>query len=142
MPKAPGTWASLAATLSFKPLMELSPHGLGILWALFLTLTALGVFVGGQLEKSLALKDPQWIVIDEICGQWLTLLIMLAPGVQLGWMELALGFALFRLLDIKKPGPIDRVQHLPGGWGIMLDDLLAGLVAGAGAAVLLAIIKP
>ena len=65
--------------------------------------------------------------LDEFAGQFLTLLVLPAPG----WGGIALGFVLFRIFDIFKPGPIDAVQRLPGATGVMADDLLAGLAAGA-----------
>jgi phosphatidylglycerophosphatase A len=68
-------------------------------------------------------KDPQWIVIDEVVGQWLTL----AGAVTLNWQAFAIGLVLFRIFDIVKPWPVRRFEALPGGWGIVVDDLMAGV---------------
>ncbi len=111
LPTAPGTWGSAAAL----PLAAL------LFWAggsLLLGLAALAV-------RDDADQDPAWIVIDEVVGQWLTLLL-----IPPGWLGYGLGFALFRLFDIKKPWPVDEIdRRVKGGLGIMLDDVLAGLYA-------------
>jgi phosphatidylglycerophosphatase A len=70
-------------------------------------------------------KDPQSVVIDEIAA-----IVMVFVGVPWGWRNALLGFVLFRALDIAKPWPIRSVEKAPGGWGVMLDDLVAGAVAG------------
>lgn len=82
----------------------------------------LGVWVAGEAEQSLGTKDASPIVIDEIAGMLLTYY-----AIPLAWMPLCAGFVLFRFLDIWKPFP--QLENLPGGWGIMLDDLCAGLLA-------------
>jgi phosphatidylglycerophosphatase A len=69
-----------------------------------------------------AQKDPRYIVIDEACGMMVALM-----GLPLNWMTLVAGFLLFRLFDIVKPFPIRRLERLPGYWGILFDDLGAGL---------------
>ena len=81
--------------------------------------------------------DPGWIVIDEVAGQWLALAVCSADR----WYWMLGAFLLFRLFDIWKPGLVDRVQRLPSGWGVMADDLLAGLLAG-GLLLLLRIALP
>ena len=68
-------------------------------------------------------KDPQFIVVDEVLGQWLTL----AGAMALNWKALALAFVLFRIFDIVKPWPVRRFEALPQGWGIVADDLMAGV---------------
>jgi len=68
-------------------------------------------------------KDPQVVVVDEVVGQWLTL----AGARHLNWMTFATAFALFRLFDIWKPPPIRRIERIPGGAGIVLDDMMAGV---------------
>ena len=85
---------------------------------------AVGVWASGLAELSMGEEDPSQVVIDEIAGMWLALL--LAPQVL--WYYAA-AFLLFRVLDIIKPGPINTVQQRHGGWGIMLDDVLAGAAA-------------
>jgi phosphatidylglycerophosphatase A len=91
-------------------------------------LTLAGTWAAQRVAEAEGIEDPQKVVIDEVCG---TLIAMgMASGAGLGVRLLAL--ALFRLLDITKPGPIDSVQRLhPPGVGIMADDVLAGVAAGA-----------
>ncbi len=80
-----------------------------------------GVWSAGMIERYSGHRDPSIVVIDEVAGMWIALL-----GAQrVGWYFLA-AFLIFRLLDITKPGPVNRLQDLPGGWGIMLDDVAAG----------------
>lgn len=68
-------------------------------------------------------KDPQFIVIDEVLGVWLTL----AGATSINWKSFTLGFVLFRIFDIVKPWPVRRFEALPQGWGIVADDLMAGV---------------
>jgi phosphatidylglycerophosphatase A len=80
-------------------------------------------------------KDPSFIVVDEWAGVWWALLpllftVTIQPQPWSLWaVRLAAPFLLFRLFDIWKPGPVDAAQRLPGGWGVVLDDVLAGLLA-------------
>jgi len=146
IPLAPGTWgsfeglalAALLARAAFvrpsaigKLLPFASPAGVGFLLVAVAAIVALaaGTIASGRAEESSGERDPGAIVVDEIAGQ----LIAAAPCALLGaraglWV---LSFALFRVFDIWKPGPIDRLQRLPGGRGIMADDVAAGVVAGA-----------
>lgn len=119
--RAPGTAGSFAALLLAAPLLALSP------WALAagLLLSCLGGW--WAIPRAGGEHDPGWVVIDEFAGQFLTLLVLPAPS----WGGFAAGFTLFRLFDILKPGPIDRIQRLPGATGVMADDILAGLAAAA-----------
>ncbi len=123
-PVAPGTLASAAAALAFR----FSLHGLTLPWYLLL-LVALGV-IGGLASAvyaaELGQKDPSRVVVDEALGQLIAL--FLVPD---RWLPIALSFAFFRLFDIIKPYPIRRLEMLPGGWGIMADDVGAGLAAAA-----------
>ena len=91
-------------------------------------LTVVGIWASNEVARAEGIEDPQKVVIDEVCG---TLIAMgMVSKSSLGIRLLALG--LFRVLDITKPGPIDTVQRLePPGVGIMADDLLAGIAAGA-----------
>jgi phosphatidylglycerophosphatase A len=84
--------------------------------------TALGIGVAGQAEQLLGDRDAAPIVIDEIAG-----MLMTYCAVPVAVLPLVVGFLSFRFFDICKPLP--QLEHLPGGWGIMLDDLLAGLLA-------------
>ena len=125
-PKAPGTagsaLAALLAPLLFLPLP---------LWGRLLFLAVI-VVTGGlaatRAEILLGCTDPGEVVIDELVGVWIALL-PLGAG-QGSWPGLVWAFALFRLFDIRKPWPVHASENwLPAGWGIMLDDILAGLMA-------------
>jgi phosphatidylglycerophosphatase A len=94
-----------------------------------------GVPASGRVAALKGRKDPSGIVIDEVAGQAIALVLLHAAlpadaGGPLRWGLVGLAFGLFRLFDIAKPGWIDRAQSLPGGWGVMADDLLAGTLAG------------
>ncbi len=120
LPKAPGTWGSLAGVLLWLVAgrLDLAPYLL-----LLLVLLVLGVIAAGAAEKIVDLPDPGLVVIDEVVGQ----LIVLTGAPADPWVLIA-GFLLFRFFDILKPFPagwLDR--HIHGGLGIMLDDLVAGL---------------
>ncbi len=81
------------------------------------------VFLAGQAEKIWGRKDPSQVVIDEIVGYMTAML-----GLTFSWKIALLGFFLFRAMDVFKPYPIRKIdQHMPGGWGIVLDDVLAGV---------------
>ena len=100
--------------------------------AVWLLLAYLGVRTSGQVAAFTGSKDPQFVVIDETAGQLITLL-----GAPLHWKSLLAGFILFRAFDIVKPPPIRRLEHLPQGTGIVVDDVAAGLYALAVMQVLL-----
>jgi len=122
MPKAPGTWGSLVA-LPFVPLWQLLP-GWGYLLMLGLTML-FGVWLCGKVARELGVHDHEGIVWDEFVGIWIT--FWLVPE---GWYWMLLGFVIFRVMDIAKPWPISWVdRHIHGGFGIMLDDILAGVAA-------------
>ena len=120
LPKAPGTWGSLAGLLLF---LLLQPLDLLPYLAVVLVLFIAGTLAAGEAEKILDNRDPGVVVIDEIVGMLITM-----SGVPLTLLTLFLGFVLFRFFDIAKPFPVnffDRRFH--GGLGIMLDDVVAGL---------------
>jgi phosphatidylglycerophosphatase A len=122
LPKAPGTWGSLAGLLLWLPLSQL-PLALYLLVVAVLFL--LGTAAAGAAEKIVDQGDPGLVVIDEIVGQLLAL-----TAAPLGLIPALLGFALFRLFDIFKPFPVGWFdQHIHGGLGIMMDDVIAGLYA-------------
>jgi phosphatidylglycerophosphatase A len=130
LPTAPGTWGSLAA-LPFAWILQtwIGPWGLAAAIVLAFTL---GLWSVGRIAGGPAGDDPGPVVIDEVAGQWLTLLIV-PPDLML----YAAGFLLFRLADILKPWPVcwaDRA--VKGALGVMLDDILAALYAGAALALL------
>lgn len=143
LPRAPGTWGSLLALASCELLYRAA--GLAGIGGFAFAAVVLGVPAAGRVARISGRKDPPEVVVDEMAGQALALVLLhaalpAAASPTMRWSLVALVFGLFRLFDIFKPGPIDRVQSLPGGWGVMADDLLAGSVAGilaAGAALLL-----
>lgn len=120
-PFAPGTVGSLAAVLIAWPLSRV---GFGRLHFLILSLALLypAIRAAGIVANLSARKDPQVVVIDEVLGQWLTL----AGALRFDLYTFAAAFALFRLFDIWKPPPIRLIERIPGGVGIVLDDMMAG----------------
>jgi len=177
LPVAPGTWGSLvgvalyailARPLSITRMISVSdggatflivhvPHPLALSCAVALVVALVGLWASGRTARYSAKKDPQFVVIDEVSGQHLTLLLGLGvpiwwkgasalalssmsvylPGASLyfgapSWKYLLLGFILFRAFDIWKPFPARQAESLPGGWGIMADDWVAGIYAAIG----------
>jgi phosphatidylglycerophosphatase A len=84
----------------------------------------IGIPAATQLSRATGLKDPQFVVIDEVAGQLITLI-----AIPVSWKSLLLGFILFRLFDIVKPPPVRQLERLPEGIGIVVDDVAAGLYA-------------
>lgn len=120
--KAPGTWGSLAA---FVPWFFIKDVPIGSYLLILVAVFILGFFVSGTAEKLLDSPDAGCIVIDEILGMFITLLA--APDSPAAWI---LGFVLFRIFDIFKPFPVSWFdQHIHGGIGIMMDDVIAGIYA-------------
>lgn len=123
-PKAQGTFGSLAAILPWLLMRELSvPAWLTIIVVSF----AIGVWACDVAGRILGVADHRSLVWDEFVGLWITLL----PALVAPWWAIVAGFALFRLFDVWKPWPIvwfDR--RVKGGFGVMLDDVIAGLFAG------------
>ena len=117
--------------------------------ALLLVLAAIGVWSAAKTAEYAGIKDPQFVVIDEVAGQHLALILPLIPIALpnlrshmdlsqfavftalslVNWKYLLLGFLFFRLFDIWKPFPLRWLEKLPGGWGIMADDWMAGVYA-------------
>ena len=122
-PWFPGTVASFVAAVIIKFVYPFEPFLLLELPLLLIILFA-GVFVSNKIEKNSGLDDPKYIVIDEVAGMMLTV-FMLPKSLSVVFG----GFVLFRIFDIWKPWIIFRVQRLPNGWGVMMDDILAGLAA-------------
>jgi phosphatidylglycerophosphatase A len=121
-PVAPGTFASLAAVLLYRFVLAGAggPIFAGVIAAVYL----IGVAAAGAFSRLLGERDPGRIVIDEVVGQWIALFLI--PPT---WLNLALAFFFFRFFDILKPFGIRDTERLPGGWGIMTDDVVAGLAA-------------
>lgn len=123
-PKAPGTWGSLASIVAAPWLFLSFP-----LWGRIIILIGvliIGTWACSRAENVLGTKDPGCVIIDELFGQWLTLLFFSSMPI---WY-LLLAFALFRFFDILKPWPIKQAETaFPGGLGVMIDDGVAGLFA-------------
>ncbi len=121
-PVAPGTVGSAAAVaVAFVlvrychwPLWSLAALAVAALWPAF--------WAAGEAARHLGKKDPRFVVVDEVVGQWITIAGLVAPTWQ-GWLA---AFLLFRALDIWKPPPARRLESLPGGAGIVMDDVVAG----------------
>ena len=121
LPIAPGTWGSLAAVIGWWLWLQyLDPL---VFIVLIITIFTIGVFATNIIIDHTGEKDPSRVVIDEVAGQWLGLLML--PD---GTLYIAGAFILFRFLDILKPWPIRHLEQFPKGWGVMLDDMLAGLL--------------
>jgi phosphatidylglycerophosphatase A len=126
IPFASGTWGTGVAILLYWPLARLnqlpSQGGKPWLYALIvLGVIALGTWAADEAEKFYKVKDSGKVVIDEIAGFFVTMFF-----IPFTWYWLLGAFLIFRLFDVIKPGPIRRLQHLKGGVGIMIDDVLAG----------------
>ncbi len=125
---APGTWGSLAGLLYFAVFFQHAPIGAVLIASVVGAYLAVGVC--GEAEVRLRKKDPGEVVLDEVI---VMPLCFLGWRTQLGaapmWVLLLAGFALFRLFDITKPLGIARLQSLPGGWGVVADDVAAALAA-------------
>ena len=124
----PGTWGSAAAVLCWAGFgYRFSAHVLlALLIGIALTLV-FGIPAATRVARETQRPDPGFVVIDEVAGQWIALL--LSP---IDWRHALAAFLLFRLFDITKPFPVRRLEQLPEGWGIVIDDVGAGLYAWAG----------
>ncbi len=121
-----GTWASAVTVLLWWAAAHLIPAGWQM-WAaalLALAVTLIGIPPSTVVARESGIKDPGFAVIDEVAGQMIALI-----AVPLHWHYLLASFILFRGFDIVKPFPLRRLEKLPGGTGIMLDDVGAGLYA-------------
>lgn len=165
IPIAPGTWGSLVGVILYcaaDPRILSVTHStsglrtysrVGVTHvpltaiAICILLGIAGVWVSDRAAKYSGMKDPQFVVIDEVSGQFLAYLLALgstlkvysngagttvAATAPLNWKYLLLGFILFRVFDIWKPFPARQAEALPGGWGIMADDWVAGIYAALG----------
>ncbi len=118
MPFAPGTWGSLAGLFFF---LVLSRNSLAC-FLVFAALFAAGKISADKMETETGRTDPSEIVIDEFVGIFFVFMyIPLTP------FFIATGFVIYRIMDIFKPPPIKSLEKLKGGWGVMLDDVLAGI---------------
>jgi len=118
LPVAPGTWATVVGVA----IVYYLGRNLPAFTILLLVLLALGIMTTGIIEKQLNQKDPGIVVIDEVVGVMIALW-----GLPLIWPVMICGFFLFRAFDMFKIYPINELEAQPGGWGIMLDDCMAGV---------------
>jgi len=122
----PGTWGSAATVLLWAALA----YGLApalrtpVALALAVLVMLIGIPAATRVVRGSGVKDPQFVVIDEVAGQLIALI-----GVPFGWKTFLAGFILFRGFDIFKPPPVRQLEALPEGTGIVVDDLAAGLYA-------------
>ncbi|MFM1831200.1 MAG: Undecaprenyl-diphosphatase [Planctomycetota bacterium] len=157
---ASGTWGSLPPVLLMAGL-HMAGAGNGWMMVSMLVLAVLACVAcvrhGNSVERELRRKDPSEVVIDEVAGMAITLLVPMLVGTVVGaiqgqplgelmavcmaprplWSMLATGFVLFRVTDIVKPPPARGLQTVHAGWGILLDDVFAGLYAGGSLAVIM-----
>jgi phosphatidylglycerophosphatase A len=145
IPIAPGTFGAMTGVLIYAAIQAQFPYDSGVMfpsrvatlatraiWASWTVLPAslivavVGVWASQRVCKIFGAKDPQFVVIDETSGQMLAYTLALAPA---NWKYLLLGFILFRLFDIRKPFAVRNAERLPGGWGVMADDWVAGIFA-------------
>ena len=157
LPVAPGTWGSLVGIglyvlLRAGLLKVFFSIGLENRWSLlrvayglvvleFLAITAIalvGTWAATRTEKLSGKKDPGKVVVDEVAGQMIAL-VPLGLGIGMVWWNAMPAFLLFRLFDIIKPYPCRHLEKLPAGLGIMADDIVAGIYAALGVAVLVMI---
>jgi len=119
-PVASGTFGTLTAI----PLILLGSLGTRWSMALLIAITAVALWASHRTQELLGRRDPSEVVIDEAAGFFVTLFLL-----PLSWPSIGLGFLLFRFFDVVKPWPIRQVEKLNGGWGIVMDDLIAGVFA-------------
>ncbi|HLV02150.1 MAG TPA: phosphatidylglycerophosphatase A [Acidobacteriota bacterium] len=126
LPFAPGTWGALEA-VALTALVQLLPPAtalsLHIVLVVFFLLA--GFISAGRVARADRISDPTYVVIDEVIGQMLCFLF-----VPVTALSLLIGFGFFRILDITKPFPARHGEFLPGAWGIIVDDVIAGIYAG------------
>ncbi len=124
----PGTWGSVAALLlwaAYARLAHPATHALLLALAIGIALTLVaGIPAATIVERESGHHDPGFVVIDEVAGQWVALL-----ASPVDWRHGLIALVLFRLFDIVKPFPVRRLERLPAGWGIVFDDVAAGLYA-------------
>ena len=122
----PGTWGSATAVLLWWLLARSIAPSTRPWMAIALAAAAVlaGIPAATQVGRASGRKDPQFVVIDEVAGQLITLI-----AAPITWQSLLLGFILFRAFDIVKPPPVRRLERLPEGVGIVVDDVGAGVYA-------------
>ncbi|MGA1980426.1 MAG: phosphatidylglycerophosphatase A [Sedimentisphaerales bacterium] len=140
LPVAPGTWGSLPPAMLFALMCYFGSTAAAISITM-VVLVLLGSIVcikfAPYVIAATGKSDPREVVADEFAGQAVTFLFIAAAPISNIWVTALLGFLLFRFFDILKPWPIRKLEKLPKGWGILLDDLLAGVYAGIASLVCL-----
>jgi phosphatidylglycerophosphatase A len=140
---APGTSVgSVAGAAALALLLRLFPgHPMPVVLVGLAALLPAAVWSCGAEAARRGETDPRAVVLDEVAGQWLALglVAVLRPGA-VTVAAIVISFALFRIADVLKPWPIRRLERLPGGWGIVVDDLAAGLLAAVVQLVLVALL--
>jgi phosphatidylglycerophosphatase A len=126
MRPGPGSWASAATVLLWWLISQAGGASLQLPVALLLAAlaVALGIPAATRVARESGVSDPSFVVIDEVAGQMIALI-----AAPVRWKTLLAGFILFRVFDIVKPPPLRRLEKIPQGAGIMLDDVGAGLYA-------------
>ena len=134
----PGTYASFAAALIFYLLwLVLAEWACLVVLALALVLGLVTVALWPWASAHFKKRDPREVVLDEVVGQWVALaFIPLGANAASPLSLIAVAFFLFRGLDVAKPFPIRHIERLPRGWGVLLDDVAAGVCAGLGVWIL------
>ena len=131
----PGTWGSVAAVLLWAAcawILHPAPQLLLlILFAGIVLSVGFGIPAATITARESGRHDPGFVVIDEVAGQWIALL-----GCPADWRHALIALALFRIFDILKPPPARQLERLPAGWGIVFDDVAAGLYALGGASLI------
>jgi phosphatidylglycerophosphatase A len=124
-PKAPGTAGSLGALAIAWPLVQYASFPPWAFAALAAALLAPAIWAADVTARETGKKDPQIVVVDEVVGQWLTL----AGATRFNLKSWIAALILFRAFDMWKPAPVRQLERIPGGAGIVLDDVMAGVYA-------------
>jgi len=147
LPVAPGTWGSAAACVVFLAAAALTGGGIvlsAVMLAVAVVASVACVAMGRQTEQAFGGKDPSQCTIDEWAGQAVALLLLPLPAGMAVWrgaaVVAAVAFVAFRIFDIVKPPPARALEKLPLGWGVLVDDLIAGLYANVVAQVALRVL--
>jgi len=133
LPVAPGTWGSLPPAIVFVLMCQSDASVVlisTVMAVMALAASVVCVKFAPAVIAATGKTDPREVVVDEFAGQAITFIPIGAVPTGQIWATAVLGFLLFRLLDIAKPWPAHKLEKLPKGWGILSDDLLAGIYAG------------
>ena len=142
LPLMPGTFGSLVGVGLFLVLVQMTGGGVVRIAAVFISTVAItigGIWAASRTEKVAGRKDPGIIVVDEVAGQLLALLPLTLLTRNPPLLAVIVSFTLFRCFDIVKPYPLRRLEGLRGGFGVMCDDLVAGVYAAVITSVIVAI---